>query len=281
MHNISTTYNHVDRRVYMGCCNGTCSSRCALAQACQGSVDALLLCTFIFGYTIFFITNLSTLSLKVYEKTAAFIEQHDWLLHQLTDKSETTKGWTLSANLLAHRWLYNNGNTVCTTSSSSSSSTTSSTTTTTSSSSSATSSSSSSSTNTDATNTEESRWPTSLFQRVGLEDLTAKLPATVLQVGDLASTTLNPDLARAVGLPTAISVYAGGADAFVGLLGVGVAAPGEFGLITGSSNCKCHHIFNRSRRRATCSTPTRACVDFSDTNFFNPQFMCRCASCRH
>ena len=58
-----------------------------------------------------------------------------------------------------------------------------------------------------------------------------------MQVGELVADSLLPEIANALGLPIGVKVYAGGGDAFVGLLGVGVAAVGEFGLITGSSNC--------------------------------------------
>jgi ribulose kinase len=72
---------------------------------------------------------------------------------------------------------------------------------------------------------------------VGLPDLQSKLPTQVVQVGALVSDSLLPELASTRGLPTSVKVYAGGGDAFVGLLGVGVTRAGEYGLITGSSNC--------------------------------------------
>lgn len=79
-------------------------------------------------------------------------------------------------------------------------------------------------------------WPLDLFAAVGLPELEAKLSQTaVLQVGEPVG-GLRPEAAAALGLPAGCPVFAGGGDAFVGLLGMGVAADGDFGLMTGSSN---------------------------------------------
>ncbi len=40
----------------------------------------------------------------------------------------------------------------------------------------------------------------------------------------------------ATALPAGIPVIMGGGDAFIGLLGMGVTAPGDIGLVLGSSN---------------------------------------------
>lgn len=88
---------------------------------------------------------------------------------------------------------------------------------------------------TDANLNETERWPLDLFASLGMETLHEKLPP-VLQVGDDAGGSgLTADAATALGLPAGISVFVGGGDAFVGLLGMGVSAAGEFGLMTGSS----------------------------------------------
>ena len=42
--------------------------------------------------------------------------------------------------------------------------------------------------------------------------------------------------AEALGFAEGLPVFMGGGDAFVGLLGMGVARDGHFGLMTGSSN---------------------------------------------
>jgi ribulose kinase len=80
-------------------------------------------------------------------------------------------------------------------------------------------------------------WPVDLFAAVGLPGLEQKLPADVLQVGALVGgLTAAAALALGGSLPAGLPVFAGGGDAFVGLLGMGVCSDGAFGLMTGSSN---------------------------------------------
>jgi ribulose kinase len=78
-------------------------------------------------------------------------------------------------------------------------------------------------------------WPGDLFAAVGVPELEKKFPKEVVPAGREVGRLL-PEAAWALGLPDSITVYQGGGDAFVGLLGLNVAAPGKLGLITGSSN---------------------------------------------
>src|SRR5574338_69017 len=78
-------------------------------------------------------------------------------------------------------------------------------------------------------------WPTSLFEAVGLPDLVGKLPSRVVDMGDTLG-TLTPAAAEELGLPAGLPVAEGGADAFVGMVGLDVLAPGRVALITGSSH---------------------------------------------
>ncbi len=78
-------------------------------------------------------------------------------------------------------------------------------------------------------------WPYSLLAAVGLDDLPAKFPATICRVGEIVG-GLAPAVAAELGLPAGIPVAACGGDAFIGLLGQGVSAPGDVGIIMGSSN---------------------------------------------
>lgn len=78
-------------------------------------------------------------------------------------------------------------------------------------------------------------WPHSLFAALGLEDLPAKFPSAIHHVGEIAG-ELQPAVAAELGLPAGIPVAACGGDAFIGLLGQGVSAPGDAGIIMGSSN---------------------------------------------
>ena len=77
-------------------------------------------------------------------------------------------------------------------------------------------------------------WPSDLFAAVGLPRLADKIPHEVLPLG-AALGALSDEAARALGLCAGIPVFQGGGDAFVGMLGLGVAQPGAACLITGSS----------------------------------------------
>ncbi|MCB9161295.1 MAG: xylulose kinase [Caldilineaceae bacterium] len=78
-------------------------------------------------------------------------------------------------------------------------------------------------------------WPTDFFAAISLPDLVDKFPADILPVGAVVG-GLAAEAAAALGLPAGIPVATGGGDAFIGLLGQGVTAPGDMGVIMGSSN---------------------------------------------
>ena len=78
-------------------------------------------------------------------------------------------------------------------------------------------------------------WPLDFFGAVGLDDLGARLPSSILGVGEVAG-PLAPAVAAELGLPAGIPVATGGGDAFIGLLGQGVTEPGDMGVVMGSSN---------------------------------------------
>ena len=78
-------------------------------------------------------------------------------------------------------------------------------------------------------------WPHSLFDAVGVADLVDKLPDPIVDLGQTMG-LLTSTAAEALGLPTGIPVAAGGADAFVGMVGLDVLTPGRMALITGSSH---------------------------------------------
>ena len=58
----------------------------------------------------------------------------------------------------------------------------------------------------------------------------------VVAMGEPIGEGLTEEAADALGLPPGLPVAQGGADAFVGMLGLGVVQPGQLGLITGSSH---------------------------------------------
>lgn len=78
-------------------------------------------------------------------------------------------------------------------------------------------------------------WQASFFERIGLGQIEDKFPRDVLKIGEVIG-RLSADAAESLGLPAGIPVATGGADAFIGLLGLGVTSPGDMGVITGSSN---------------------------------------------
>ena len=78
-------------------------------------------------------------------------------------------------------------------------------------------------------------WPTDLFAAVGLPALADRFPDHVIGAGERVGALANAAAAD-LGLRPGIPVFQGGGDAFVALPGLGVAGPGELGLIAGSSN---------------------------------------------
>jgi ribulose kinase len=78
-------------------------------------------------------------------------------------------------------------------------------------------------------------WARGILKRLGLEALEAKWPARVIPPGEVVG-TLTPQAAGALGLRQGVAVVQGGADALIGMIGLGVARPGQLALITGSSH---------------------------------------------
>jgi ribulokinase len=78
-------------------------------------------------------------------------------------------------------------------------------------------------------------WPLSLYRKMGLEDLFEKVPQRIVKVGEVVG-GLSAEMARATGLPAGIPVAGGGADAYIGVIGINALAPGTIALITGSSH---------------------------------------------
>jgi ribulose kinase len=78
-------------------------------------------------------------------------------------------------------------------------------------------------------------WPLGIFNAVGLDDLLDKLPQDILRPGQFVGDLL-PSVAAELGLRAGTPVFQGGADAYIAVIGMGVAAPGEMALVTGSSH---------------------------------------------
>jgi ribulokinase len=78
-------------------------------------------------------------------------------------------------------------------------------------------------------------WPTSLLARLGIADLREKWPSEIVAPGAVVG-GLTTAAAAHRGLRAGTPVVQGGADAFIGMIGLGVTEPGELALITGSSH---------------------------------------------
>lgn len=78
-------------------------------------------------------------------------------------------------------------------------------------------------------------WPVSFYQVIGLADLLEKFPARVLDLG-VPVGGLRPEAAELLGLRPGTLVARGGSDAYIGMIGLDVVAPGRLALITGSSH---------------------------------------------
>lgn len=92
-------------------------------------------------------------------------------------------------------------------------------------------------------NTATARWfynnrkgglPKSLYDRIGLDDISEKVPQRVIKIGERAG-GLTRQMAEQTGLPEGIPVAGGGADAYIGVIGVNALRAGTMALITGSS----------------------------------------------
>jgi ribulose kinase len=77
--------------------------------------------------------------------------------------------------------------------------------------------------------------PSSLLRKLGLGALAEKWPAEVVAPGEVVG-TLTQNASAYLGLSPSVRVVQGGADALIGMIGLGVAAPGQMALITGSSH---------------------------------------------
>lgn len=81
----------------------------------------------------------------------------------------------------------------------------------------------------------EGGWPTDLLAALDLSELLEKWPERIARPGEVVE-TLSPQAASELGLTTKTKLIQGGADALIGMIGLGVAKPGQLALITGSSH---------------------------------------------
>lgn len=78
-------------------------------------------------------------------------------------------------------------------------------------------------------------WASSLLAALDLSELEGKWPDRVVAPGEVIG-TLTATAAAELGLPPSVKVVQGGADALIGMIGLGVSQPGQLAMITGSSH---------------------------------------------
>lgn len=78
-------------------------------------------------------------------------------------------------------------------------------------------------------------WAEALVTALGMPDLVEKWPDRVVAPGAVIG-TLTGEAAEALGLSPRCLLVQGGADALIGMIGLGVSKPGQLCLITGSSH---------------------------------------------
>jgi FGGY-family pentulose kinase len=83
-------------------------------------------------------------------------------------------------------------------------------------------------------NVNEGGFPRSLYRSLGIEDVLERVPSRVVRIGETVG-GLTRQMAELTGLAAGTPVASGGADAFVGMIGINALKPGTLALITGSS----------------------------------------------
>jgi FGGY-family pentulose kinase len=79
-------------------------------------------------------------------------------------------------------------------------------------------------------------WPVEMMRQVGLDDLSAKWPESIVPLGK-GDATLSRLAAEALGLKPGTPVAQGGIDAYLGMIGLGATGAGDVAVIVGSSTC--------------------------------------------
>lgn len=83
-------------------------------------------------------------------------------------------------------------------------------------------------------------FPVDFYEKIGLEDVGEKFPQNILALGKPVG-KIKPEIASISGLSEKTLVIQGGADAYIGVLGLGAVKPGRLAFITGSSHLMIGH----------------------------------------
>ena len=79
-------------------------------------------------------------------------------------------------------------------------------------------------------------WDAGFLKRIGLEDVKDKFPSTIMELGKPIGKGLTHEAALALGLYEGMPVGAGGCDALLASIGLGITRPGRVAQTTGTSN---------------------------------------------
>jgi FGGY-family pentulose kinase len=83
-------------------------------------------------------------------------------------------------------------------------------------------------------------WPTTFYEAIGLGDALDKFPGRILKLGEPVGMLLQ-EVAAQTGLSRDTLVVQGGADAYIGIIGLGAVRAGRLAFITGSSHLLLGH----------------------------------------
>ncbi len=89
-------------------------------------------------------------------------------------------------------------------------------------------------------NKREGGWPEDFYREIGLSDVIDKFPQDILELGKPIG-TITPEVAALTGFSKNTIVVQGGADAYIGMIGLGAIKPGRLAFITGSSHLMLGH----------------------------------------
>lgn len=83
-------------------------------------------------------------------------------------------------------------------------------------------------------------WPLELYEKIGLGDVIEKFPGEILELGKPVG-YITDDVSELTGLSKKTLVVQSGADAYIGIIGLGAIKPGRLAFITGSSHLMLGH----------------------------------------
>ncbi|MFB2553134.1 FGGY-family carbohydrate kinase [Ensifer soli] len=83
--------------------------------------------------------------------------------------------------------------------------------------------------------TDRGGWAATMVEKLSIPELLTKWPARIVAPGEVVG-PISANAAAELGLSTKVKLVQGGADALIGMIGLGVAKPGQLALITGSSH---------------------------------------------